>query len=167
MKTRTIFATLAAAVILALAGCSTPASRIEKNPAVFATYTPAQQDLIKQGKVAVGFDQEAVRLALGDPDHERNRTTKDGNATIWSYVTYDTLDGFPLYRGYYHRYYGRGGYRRGGYGGFGYSGYGYGGWGGGGFYPWYMDYDRRVEREHLRVVFDKTGKVAMIEQETE
>lgn len=137
---------LAAAVAaLAWSGCSTPASRIKQAPEVFASYTPQQQDLIKQGKIAIGFDMEAVRLALGDPDRVRSRTTSDGTSDVWSYVTYETTDGFPLYRGFYHRYYR---------------------WGDP-MYPWYMGYDARRAHEHFRVGFDRTGRVNLIEQEAE
>lgn len=144
MKLRTLLLPLvAAAAAFAFAGCSTPATRISKNPELFASYSADQQDLIKQGKIAVGFDRDAVRLALGEPDRVRTRTTSDGTGQVWSYVTYETPDGFPLYRGWYHRYYR---------------------WGDP-VYPWYMGYDGRREREHFRVVFDRTGRVTAIEQE--
>ena len=122
-----------------LAGCETPQTRIEKNPAVFARLTPQQQEMIKKGQVAVGFDQEMVQLALGEPDHIITRTDASGVSEIWSYTTYDLPDGMPLYRGWYHRYWGDP------------------------FYPYYLNYPYRREYEHLRVVF-KGGKVVSIEQ---
>ena len=134
---------VAAAAAFSLVGCATPASRIKKNPELFASYSPEQQDLIKQGKVALGFDFEAVRLALGAPDRVRTHTSNDGTSQIWSYVTYETPDGMPLYRGWYHRYYR---------------------WGDP-VYPWYLGYDGRREHEHFRVVFDRLGHVTSIEQE--
>lgn len=144
MKARALLLPLVAAVAaFSFVGCSTPATRIKNNPEVFASYTADQQDLIKQGKIAIGFDRDAVRLALGEPDRVRSRTTADGTGQVWSYVTYETPDGFPLYRGWYHRYYR---------------------WGDP-MYPWYMGYDGRREHEHFRVVFDRTGRVTAIEQE--
>lgn len=144
MKTSNVLAFFAAALAAFLfGGCATPATRIRQNPELFASYPVEQQELIRQGKVAVGFDMNAVQLALGAPDHVRTRTTNDGTAQIWSYVTYETNDGMPLYRGWYHRYYR---------------------WGDS-FYPWYMSYPERQEHEHFRVVFDRTGHVATIEQE--
>jgi outer membrane protein assembly factor BamE (lipoprotein component of BamABCDE complex) len=134
---------VAAVAAFSFAGCATPATRIRQNPEQFATYTPEQQDLIKQGKVAIGFDMDAVRLALGAPDRVRTRETNDGVSQIWSYVTYETTDGLPLYRGWYHRYYM---------------------WGDP-IYPWYAGYPARREREHFRVIFDRTGRVSTIEQE--
>jgi len=144
MKTSKIVVLFAAALAaFSLIGCATPESRIRKNPELFASFPAEQQDLIKQGKIAVGFDMDAVRLALGAPDRVRERTTNDGTSQIWSYVTYETRDGMPLYRGWYHRYYH---------------------WGDP-VYPWYLGYEGRREHEHFRVIFDRTGRVSQIEQE--
>ena len=38
-----------------LFGCSTPESRIRRNPELFAQIPPAQQELIRKGEVALGF----------------------------------------------------------------------------------------------------------------
>jgi len=129
--------------LVVLAGCSTPQSRINDNPAVFARLTPEQQQLIKEGKVAIGFDMAMVKLALGDPDRIRERTDASGTSEIWSYVTYEGDDGLLLYTGYYHRYY-----------------YGFGD----PFYPYYLAYPTRHEHTHFRVVF-RDGKVVLIENE--
>jgi len=128
-----------------LSGCATPQTRIEKNPEIFARLTPAEQEMIKKGQAGVGFDQEMVKLALGEPDRVRARTDAKGTTEVWSYVTYDGGDGFPypIYRGFYHRFYG---------------------WGDP-LYPYYLNYSSRRAREQLRVSFDATGKVASIEQE--
>jgi outer membrane protein assembly factor BamE (lipoprotein component of BamABCDE complex) len=140
MNTRKLLLPLVAAVAaFSFVGCSTTASRIRHNPDLFASYAPDQQELIKKGQVAVGFDKGAVRLALGDPDRVRTRTTNDGTSEIWSYVTYETIDGYPLYRGWYHRRWA--------------------------WYPWYTDYPARVAHEHFRVIFDRNGRVSTIEQE--
>jgi hypothetical protein len=136
--------TLALALItgIFLAGCATPETRIKQNPAAFERATPAQQDLIKQGKVDIGFDTELVELALGVPDRTRERIDSNGKEVIWSYVNYEASDGVLLYRGWYHR-----------------------GYWGGPRYAYFVDYPDRREREHFRVVF-KEGKVVQIEQET-
>lgn len=132
-----------AAGLAVLAGCSTPQSRINQNPAVFARLTPDQQQLIKEGKVALGFDAAMVKLALGDPDRVHERTDATGTSEVWSYVTYEGDDGMLLYRGYYHRYY-----------------YGLGD----PFYPYYLAYPGRREHTHFRVVF-RNGVVVQIENE--
>jgi hypothetical protein len=127
-----------------LSGCATPENRISKNPEIFARLTPEQQQLIKEGKVGIGFDPAMVKLALGDPDRLRTRTDSHGVSEIWSYVTYEGDDGMLLYRGYYHRYY-------------------YGG--GAPFYPYYLGYPTRREHEHFRVVF-RDDRVISIENDT-
>ena len=136
--------------MLVLAGCSTPETRIAKNPEIFNRLTPEEQNLIREGKVAIGFDQEMVRLAVGEPDRIWTRTDAEGSSESWSYTTYETADGFPLYRGFYHRY----------YGGWGHPwGYGHT------YYPYYLSYPSRRDREVFKVVF-KEGRVISIEQET-
>ncbi len=142
MKTILSVFALAAGIIL-LAGCSTPQSRIDKNPAVFARLTPEQQQLIKEGKVAIGFDAAMVKLALGDPDRIHERTDASGTSESWSYVTYEDDGGVLLYTGYYHRYF------------YGLSDP---------FYPYYLAYPTRHEHTRFRVVF-REGKVVMIENE--
>lgn len=126
-----------------LLGCATPEARIRKSPAAFALLSPTQQEMIKKGQVGVGFDQEMVKLSLGEPDRVRARTDAQGTTEVWSYATYDKDDGYTLYRGSYHRYYC---------------------WGDP-LYPYYMYYSSRRTREQLSVVFDAVGKVASIEQE--
>jgi hypothetical protein len=145
MKT-SIF-TLVLAAGLVLAGCSTPETRIRQNPAAFDRATPAQQELIKQGKVAIGFDETLVQLALGVPDRITERTSTEGKSVTWHYVEYENNDGMILYSGWYHR------------------GYGYWGWGGPyGPYPYYADFLNRRARDHFKVVF-RDGRVVIIEEE--
>jgi hypothetical protein len=137
-----IIFSLAALTALFFAGCASPESRIRGNPAAFDRATPAQQELIKQGKVDIGFDEQLVELALGVPDRTKERIDSTGKSVIWSYVNYEGSDGVILYRGWYHR-----------------------GWWGGPGYAYYADFPNRREREHFRVVF-KEGKVVLVEHET-
>jgi outer membrane protein assembly factor BamE (lipoprotein component of BamABCDE complex) len=127
--------------LVLFAGCSTPDRRIEKNPEAFNRCAPQQQELIKQGKVAVGFDEEMVRLALGDPDRITTRTDASGQSEVWHYVTYETDDGVLLYTGYYHRFRGPV------------------------LYPYYLDYPERTEHDRFKVSF-KDSKVVSIEEES-
>lgn len=133
---------LAVAGLAVLAGCATPQTRIDRNPQIFSSLSPTDQELIKQGKVAVGFTPDEVKLALGDPDRIYVRTDSNGTNETWSYVTYETDDGVLLYRGYYHRFYR---------------------WGDP-YFPYYTAYSARREHEAFRVVFS-AGRVATIEQE--
>jgi outer membrane protein assembly factor BamE (lipoprotein component of BamABCDE complex) len=72
--------------LLALAGCSTPASRIEQNKELFNTFAPDVQASIRQGKIDIGFTRDMVFMALGKPDRQYSRTTESGQSEIWSYV---------------------------------------------------------------------------------
>lgn len=140
MKT---FTSIAAGLALAfLAGCSTPEARINQNPEVFSKLSAGDQQLIREGKVAVGFTQEMVKLALGDPDKIYTRTDANGVNEAWSYTTYETDAGVMLYRGYYHRY-----------------------WCDPFYYPYYTSYGSRRDREYLKVVFTE-GRVSLIEKQT-
>lgn len=140
---------------LLLAACASPQTRIDKNPEAFNALPAEQQALIKAGKVGIGFDQTAVKLALGEPDRITQRTDAKGVSVIWRYTRYEDQFGAPLYTGFYHR-------------GFAYpftSFYGPGFYGSGvGLYPYYLNSGARQERDHVRVVF-ADDKVSAIEEE--
>lgn len=136
----TAFRWLAVAATVALAACATPQSRIDQDPAGFAKLPTEQQELIKQGKVAIGFDESAVKLALGEPARITERTDAHGKSVIWRYVQYENDSGATLYTGFYHAYYAP-------------------------IYPLFIESSTtRHERDRLRVVFTD-GKVSAIEQE--
>jgi hypothetical protein len=137
---KTIFGFLLISIGLVFAGCSSPSTRISKQPELFNRLTPEQQQLIREGKVGIGFDMDMVKLALGDPDRVRERTDATGRSEVWSYVSYEGSDGALLYRGWYHR-----------------------GWGSP-YYPYYMTVPGRRERSRDEVVF-RDGKVISIDQE--
>jgi hypothetical protein len=50
-----------------LAGCSTPGSRIKSNPQIYASLSPADQALVRQGQIRVGMSKSAVFLAWAIP----------------------------------------------------------------------------------------------------
>jgi hypothetical protein len=136
------FVVLATGFFVFALGCATPDARIKRNQALFDTLPADSQALIREGKVALGFSPDMVLLALGDPDQRFARTDANGASEIWSYTTYDSSAGVPLYRGYYHRYTHT--------------------------YPLYHDpiYLRDARpREWFKVSF-REGKVAVIEQES-
>lgn len=126
--------------VLMLVGCSTPATRIKANPEAFARLHPHQQALVQAGQVALGFDFEAVKLALGDPDRVWVRRNADGEVVIWHYVTYEAR-GRILFTGHYHSS------RR--------------WWGWGPSYAYYLHYPDRRVRDRFRVEF-KRGVVTAI-----
>ena len=147
MKNSKIFQIAAFALgAVLIAGCSTPESRIKDSPDVFARLNPDEQALVKAGKVAPGFDMDAVKLALGDPDHVTIHTDSTGSHQIWHYVTYEDYNGGIIYAGYWHRYRG---------------------WGGPYFYggvPYYNGYPARVH-DRIRVEFNTSNLVESIEQD--
>lgn len=68
------------------AGCaSTSNQRISQNEALFNTYTPAEKKMIRTGQVAIGFDQDQVQMALGEPSREATVETANGKAIVWEY----------------------------------------------------------------------------------
>lgn len=141
MKTASFFATLMLALVVWLAGCASPDARIKRSPEVFARLSPEQQALVKEGRVGIGFDADAVRLAVGAPDRVWTRTDAKGTSEVWSYTSWESDVGQPLYRGWYHMNYA-------------------------GLYPlYYPDYAGRREREYFKVVFGPDGKVTAVEQD--
>jgi len=144
--TRNLLIASAALVAALLGGCATPESRIKDSPAVFARLNPDQQALVKAGQIAVGFDMDSVKLALGDPDRVLIVTDAGGQHEVWRYVTYEDYQGTVIFGGYWHRYRGWGGPYF---------------WGG---VPYYDGYPARVH-ERLRVIFDTAGRVATIQQD--
>lgn len=80
---------------LGLTGCaSKPADRIAADRATFESWPPAVQQQIAAGKVAVGFTEAQVRMAMGDPARMMTRTVEDGQRTIWEYAA--SKPGFSL-----------------------------------------------------------------------
>jgi len=145
MKTTLIkIALIAVLGLTGLAGCSTPATRIHANPEAFARLSPEQQALVRAGQIGLGFDADAVKLALGEPDRIAIRTEPDGETVIWHYTAYEAVDGRILFSGFYHT-------RR-------------AWWGWGAAYPYYLDYPDRRVRDRFRVEF-KGGRVASITKE--
>ncbi len=124
-----------------LAGCASPDTRIKRSPELFASLSPEHQALVREGKVAIGFGPDAVRLAVGNPDRIWTRTDATGTSEVWSYVTWENDMGRPLYRGWYHL--------------------------NSDLYPYYyLNYPARREREYFKVVFGSDGKVVAIEQDS-
>jgi outer membrane protein assembly factor BamE (lipoprotein component of BamABCDE complex) len=147
MKPSRIFI-LASAVICSglFFGCETPDSRIRNSPDIFARLNPDQQALVRAGQIAVGFDMDAVKLALGDPNRVTINTDRTGQHEVWHYVQYEDNQGVVIYTGYYHRW---------------------GGWGGPRFWGdvgYYDGYPIRVH-DRIRVTFDNNKRVASIQQE--
>jgi hypothetical protein len=130
------------ALVVWLAGCASPDSRIRANAAIFDGLPPHQQQLIREGRVAIGFTPEMVYLAVGEPDRRWARTDADGRSEVWTYTTYESESGAHLYRGWFHRYYGAPDP----------------------LYPYYLDHGSRKAREYFKVTF-REGAVVLIEED--
>lgn len=122
---------------LVLAGCASPERRISQRPELFDSYPAETQELIKQGKVGIGFDKDMVWMAVGEPDRVWVRTDASGESEIWAFTRFETYDGLPLYRGGYHRAYD-------------------------GAYPYYEYYPARKAQDYFRITFSD-GKVKSVE----
>ena len=101
MKTKIYSAILMLVAMAALAACSTPASRIKANPQLFASIAPANQTLIQQGQIALGFTPDMVLLALGKPDVIAQHTDASGTSEIWRYQNIDNNAQTYVYANYY------------------------------------------------------------------
>ena len=70
-----------------LTGCVTgPKERIEQQSERFNRYSAQEKYLIRQGQIEVGFDQEQVRLAWGEPQRSRQETSAKGTLLVWEYT---------------------------------------------------------------------------------
>jgi hypothetical protein len=101
------------AVLLAalLSGCSTVESRIKSNPPLYASLSPADQALVRQGQIRVGMSKAAVFLAWGNPDRIRSGVRDAHPFEAWIYTTTRTtiLPDYYYYPGFYRFGYFRGG----------------------------------------------------------
>lgn len=72
-------------ILVGLTGCSTPASRIKKNPDLFASFPPEAQALIQQGRIDLGFESGMVAMALGAPTDVYETRNEQGDLLVWAY----------------------------------------------------------------------------------
>jgi hypothetical protein len=84
LSSLTALATIGLALLLTACG-TTQNQRITQNQAAFDTYTPAERQMIRTGQIAVGFDQDMVRMALGDPTRETTVDSAAGKQIVWEY----------------------------------------------------------------------------------
>src|SRR3981081_4368065 len=72
MYRKLCFGLVAALLSSLLPGCSTVESRIKSNPQIYASLSPADQALVRQGQIREGMSKAAVFLAWGNPDRVRS-----------------------------------------------------------------------------------------------
>ncbi|MBP7142498.1 MAG: hypothetical protein KBA71_11370 [Opitutaceae bacterium] len=85
MNLHSLFLAGSVSSLLVLSACSSVQDRIDRDPSAYAHSSREDQARIRDGKVAVGFTREQVRLALGEPTGVATRTTAEGTQEVWSY----------------------------------------------------------------------------------
>ena len=74
--------------VLAVAGCSHVANRIQERQAVFSSLDPSTQEKLKKGEVDVGYTPDMVYIALGNPDEKHEKLLPTGVRQTWIYHSY-------------------------------------------------------------------------------
>ena len=83
---------LSALASMLLSQCaSTVERRIEKNPAIYSSLSPADQELVKQRKLREGMAKDAVFLAVGRPDRVAVGRKAGKDFERWSYEGTQTV----------------------------------------------------------------------------
>ncbi len=119
------FIRLCLAVIAALffVQCSsTPKTRIEKNPQMFAKLNAQDRNLVSKGVIREGMTRDAVFLAWGRPDSVSVGVNRGRAGESWTYEGQRPVRSMNMNMGF--GFGGFGGYGYGGLGGFGPFGYG-------------------------------------------
>lgn len=82
-------------LLFALASCITSQQlrdrRIAANPETFNSFSPEIREKVRVGQIEMGFTEEMVRLAWGNPHQIYARTTEKGNAVVWTYSRTRTM----------------------------------------------------------------------------
>ena len=89
MKGRTLFRIvpiIASTLALTLACASTPDSRISENLPLFDSYSKEVQSNLRMGKVDIGYDEQMVQMALGEPDETSVEMSETGETVMWGYT---------------------------------------------------------------------------------
>lgn len=82
--------------MILLAGCSTPQSRARSNEELMATLTPEERQMVEAGEIDLGFTEEMVRVALGEPDRRYTERTADRETVVWAYHARGGLSGLSV-----------------------------------------------------------------------
>ncbi|HLP24621.1 MAG TPA: hypothetical protein VK477_03005, partial [Acidobacteriota bacterium] len=83
MKTRVLWLLIP---LVLFAGCaSTPDQRIAQNEAAFAQFSPDVQQNLRAGRVDIGYTEQMVLIALGEPAGRFERVDPSGHTEVWVY----------------------------------------------------------------------------------
>lgn len=86
---------------LCIAGCISPEARREKRISqqidIFYEYPEDIRTMIRAGRIDIGFDENMVYLAIGNPHSVSKRKDAGGSSTVWQFyrnirhTDYDTV----------------------------------------------------------------------------
>ena len=100
---------------------STPQTRIQQHPELYAALSSSQQALVQRGELAKGMTAEAVMLAWGPPAMRYEGNDKGRDSMRWDYT-----GARAVYSSQFYGVYGYGGYGyHGHHGYYPYSGFGF------------------------------------------
>lgn len=74
-------------LLIALISCSTPESRIEKDPSTYSAFPAKVQNKVKEGKIDIGYTTDMVCIAWGKPDRKTESVTSKGKTEVWTYLS--------------------------------------------------------------------------------
>lgn len=118
---KTMLSALTAAIVMVSCAPSTPQTRIQQSPQMFARLSDKHKSLVERGQITRGMEPDAVYLAWGQPSNTMMGSHKGRESERWDYTgtrPIYTTNFFGTYG------YGYGGYR--GHRGYRYSGLGLG-----------------------------------------
>lgn len=73
--------------LLFLAGCETVQNRIDDNYPYFMSLSPSHREIIRQGRIGIGFTPDEVYLAWGSPSHRIFSQSSRGRGEKWVYTS--------------------------------------------------------------------------------
>ena len=88
------------AIAVGVSGCYTRSMRIEQNAAFFQSLPESHQEIIKAGRITLGFTPEEVYLAWGSPYDKIISETSQGVRVTWIYTRTHTTTFYKTTRIY-------------------------------------------------------------------
>ena len=71
--------------LLLTTACVSVDTRIKERSTLFASLPKAQQELVRQGKITEGMEEQAVYIALGNPDDKSRAHIENRYLQTWLY----------------------------------------------------------------------------------
>lgn len=109
MDVKTLFLLPLVAFLFVSCSVNTPATRIEKNPALYHDLSQSHQTLVRAGKIENGMTPTAVYLAWGKANSKSEGEQKGERFERWNYLGLTPVYNEGFYSGFgygYRDYYG-------------------------------------------------------------